>query len=115
MEAVLTAAQRDELLTLLRVRFEKNMIRHPALAWANVQARLEAHPEKLASLREMERTGGEPDVVGQDQHTDEFIFFDCAPESPQGRRSLCYDGEALEKRKANKPRSSAVDDAAAMG
>lgn len=115
MEAVLTAAQRDELLSLLQARFEKNMNRHPGLTWVGVQARLDAHPEKLASLHAMEQTGGEPDVVGQDRDTGEFIFFDCAPETPQGRRSLCYDGAALETRKANKPQGSAVDAAAAMG
>jgi hypothetical protein len=91
------------------------MKRHPGLTWPSVQARLDAHPEKLASLHEMEQTGGEPDVVGQDRDTGEFIFFDCAPESPQGRRSLCYDGAALEARKANKPQGSAVDAAAAIG
>lgn len=115
MEAVLTKAQQDELLSLLQARFEKHMNRHPGLTWASVQARLDVHPEKLVSLHEMEQTGGEPDVVGQDQDTGEFIFYDCAPESPQGRRSLCYDGAALAARKANKPQSSAIDAAAAMG
>jgi hypothetical protein len=111
----LSAEQRDQLLSILKARFEKNITRHPGIDWEKVQARLEAHPEKLASLHEMEETGGEPDVVGYDQDTGEFIFFDCAPESPQGRRSLCYDGAALDARKANKPRSSAVDAAAEMG
>ena len=111
----LSPEQRDQLLSILKARFEKNVIRHPGLAWEQVQARLEAHPEKLASLHEMEQTGGEPDVVSYDQDTGVFIFFDCAPESPHGRRSLCYDGAALEARKANKPQGSAVDAAAAMG
>ena len=111
----LTTAQRDELFDTLKARFEKKMHRHEGLAWAAVQARLEAHPDKLWSLHEMEQTGGEPDVVDQDTQTGEIIFYDCAAESPAGRRSLCYDREALEARKANKPKDSAVDMAAAMG
>lgn len=111
----LSAEQRKELLKGLEARFEKNMKRHNGLKWADVQARLEANAEKLWSLHEMERTGGEPDVVGQDKKTGEYIFFDCSAESPKGRRSLCYDREALEARKENKPKDSAVDMAAAMG
>lgn len=111
----LSAEQREELLSILKARFEKNMSRHTGLEWATVQAKLEANPEKLWSLHEMERTGGEPDVVGRDKKTDEYIFYDCSAESPQGRRSLCYDGEALEARKANKPKDSAANVAAAMG
>jgi hypothetical protein len=107
--------QREELLQALKARFEKNMNRHKGLGWAKVQARLEARAKKLRSLREMERTGGEPDVVGQDKKTGEYIFCDCSPESPAGRRSLCYDREALESRKEFKPKDSAVDMAAAMG
>ena len=106
--------QREELLTALQSRFEKNMNRHQGLEWTQVQARLKANPEKLWSLEEMERTGGEPDVVGQDKKTGEYIFCDCSAESPKGRRSLCYDREALESRKENKPKGSAVDMAAAM-
>ncbi len=111
----LSSEQRQELLSTLKVRFEKNMNRHKGLDWANVQARLEANPEKLWSLNEMERTGGEPDVVGQDKKTGEFIFYDCSAESPKGRRSICYDGEALASRKENKPENSAVGMAADMG
>jgi hypothetical protein len=111
----LTAAQREELLRTLKARFEKNMNRHQGLEWAKVQTKLEANPEKLWSLNEMERTGGEPDVVGYDKKTDETIFYDCSAESPVGRRSLCYDREALEARKANKPDGNAVDMAADMG
>ena len=107
--------QREELLTTLKGRFEKNMHRHQGLEWAKVQARLEANAEKLWSLNEMERTGGEPDIVGQDKNTGEYTFYDCSPESPKGRTSLCYDREALESRKEYKPRSSAMDMAAAMG
>src|SRR5580693_2608801 len=91
--------QREELLRILKARFDKNMNRHNGLDWAKVQARLEAHAEKLWSLHEMERTGGEPDVVGQDKKTGEYVFYDCSAESPKGRRSLCYDREALESRK----------------
>jgi hypothetical protein len=111
----LSPEQGKELLGALRARFEKDMNRHKSLEWADVQAKLEANPEKLWSLREMERTGGEPDVVGHDQETAEYIFYDCSAESPKGRRSLCYDREALESRKEHKPKDSAVDLAAAMG
>jgi hypothetical protein len=109
------AEQRKELLGTLRARFEKNMNRHKGLAWAEVQAKLEANAASLRSLSEMERTGGEPDVVGHDKKTGECVFYDCSPESPQGRRSLCYDREALEARKENKPKGNALDVAAAMG
>jgi hypothetical protein len=111
----LTAARRAELLGLLKVRFEKNMKRHQGLEWGKVQARLEANSEKLWSLGEMERTGGEPDVVGFDKKTGEFIFYDCSAESPQGRRSICYDREGLESRKEHQPEGNAIDLAAAMG
>lgn len=111
----LPAEQREELLKVLKARFEKNPNRHAGLAWAEVQARLEANPGKLWSLNEMERTGGEPDVVGCDQETGEILFYDCSAESPQGRRNVCYDRAALEARKANKPPDSALDLAAAMG
>jgi hypothetical protein len=111
----LSAGERKELLTALKARFEKNMNRHKGLAWADVQAKLEANTEKLWSLDEMERTGGEPDVVGHDKKTGEYIFYDCSRESPKDRRSLCYDGEALDSRKENKPKGNAVDVAAAMG
>lgn len=107
--------QRAELLRTLKTRFEKNMNRHPGLDWTGVQARLEANPAKLWSLHEMERTGGEPDVVGFDSQTGECIFYDCAAESPKGRRSLCYDPEALESRKEHKPADSAIGMAEAMG
>ncbi|MDP4221249.1 MAG: DUF4256 domain-containing protein [Bacteroidota bacterium] len=107
--------QNDELLAVLKARFEKNMKRHQGLDWAKVTAKLEANSEKLWSLNEMERTGGEPDVVGYDKKSDEYIFYDCSAESPQGRRSLCYDGEALDSRKENKPKGSALDMAASMG
>lgn len=109
------AKQREELLSALKVRFEKNMNRHAGLEWAKVQARLEANTEKLRSLHEMETTGGEPDVVGHDKKTGEYIFYDCSAESPKGRRSVCYDREALESRKEHKPKNNAVDMAAAMG
>jgi Protein of unknown function (DUF4256) len=114
-KAKLSAAQREELLSALKVRFEKNMNRHKVLEWAKVQAKLEAHPEMLWSLNEMERTGGEPDVVGQDKKTGDFIFYDCSAESPKGRRSVCYDREALESRKEHKPKNNVIDMAAAMG
>ena len=107
--------QREELLRALEVRFEKNMNRHKGLEWAKIQAKLEAKAEKLWSLNEMEKTGGEPDVVGHDKKTGEYIFYDCAEESPKGRRSLCYDREALESRKENKPKGNAMDMAAAIG
>ena len=111
----LSPEQRKGLLGTLKTRFEKNMNRHPGLEWPKIQAKLEANPEKLWSLQEMERTGGEPDVVGQDKKTGEYIFYDCAAESPKSRRSLCYDREALESRKENKPAGNALDMAAAMG
>jgi uncharacterized protein DUF4256 len=107
--------EREELLTTLKARFEKNMNRHQGLEWTKVRARLEANAEKLWSLNEMERTGGEPDIVGQDKNTGEYAFCDCSPESPKGRTSLCYDREALDSRKEHKPKSSAMDMAAAMG
>jgi len=109
------AKQREELLRALKARFEENMNRHRGLEWAEVQAKLEANTEKLWSLNEMERTGGEPDVVGYDNKTGEYVFYDCSAESPKGRRSLCYDREALKSRKEHKPESSATDMAAAMG
>lgn len=106
---------REELLGTLRSRFEKNMGRHKGLEWAKIQEKLEANPDKLNTLNEMESSGGEPDVVAFDNNANEYIFFDCSPECPKGRRSLCYDREALESRKENKPQYSAVDMAAAMG
>jgi hypothetical protein len=109
------AKQREELLGALKARFESNMNRHKDLEWANVQAKLEANPGKLWSLSEMERTGGEPDVVGHDNKMDEYIFCDCSAESPVGRRSICYDREGLESRKEHKPEDTALDMAAAMG
>lgn len=111
----LSPQQREELLRALKTRFEKNMNRHEGLDWAKVKAKLEGNTEKLWSLSEMERTGGEPDVVGHDKQTAEYIFFDCSPESPKGRRSICYDPEALESRKEHKPADSAINMAAAMG
>ena len=111
----LGSEQRKQLLEALKARFEKNMNRHKGLDWANVQAKLEANTEKLWSIYEMERTGGEPDVVGHDKKTGEYIFYDCSAESPKGRRSLCYDREALDSRKEHKPENSAMDLAAAMG
>ena len=111
----LSQKQCEELLKTLKERFEKNMKRHKSLDWAKVQARLETQPAKLWSLHEMERTGGEPDVVGQDKRTGEFLFYDCSEESPKGRRSLCYDSEALESRKEFKPKNSALGMAADMG
>src|SRR6266480_8057530 len=107
--------QRADLLRALKTRFEKNINRHKGIAWAEVQAKLEASAKKLWSLNEMERTGGEPDVVGYDKKTGECIFYDCSAESPKERRSLCYDGQALESRKEHKPKHSAIDLAAAMG
>jgi len=107
--------QREELLRALKARFEKNMNRHNGLEWAKVQAKLEVNPEKLWSLNQMESTGGEPDVVGHDEKTGEYIFYDCSAESPQGRRNVCYDREALESRKEHKPENNAMDMAAAMG
>src|SRR6202163_5047150 len=111
----LSPEQREELLGALKARFEKNMHRHEGLEWARVQAKLEANTEKLWSLNEMETTGGEPDVVGHDKKTGECIFYDCSAESPKGRRSVCYDREALESRKEHKPEDSAINMAAAMG
>ncbi|HUH95949.1 MAG TPA: DUF4256 domain-containing protein [Anaerolineales bacterium] len=111
----LSPQQRAELLKALKVRFERNMNRHKGLEWAKVQAKLEANPEKLWSLNEMERTGGEPDVVGHDNRTLDYIFYDCSAESPSGRRNVCYDREGWEKRKDVKPKNNAVDMAAAMG
>lgn len=108
-------SQRDELLAALKARFEGNIHRHKDLQWQKVRARLEDKPDKLWSLGEMERTGGEPDVIGQDKKTSEYLFFDCSPESPKGRRSVCYDGQALEARKEHKPEASAVEMATAMG
>ncbi|RVT45286.1 DUF4256 domain-containing protein [Rheinheimera sediminis] len=105
----------SELIQLLKTRFEKHMNRHAGLDWAKVQARLEANPDKVKSLAQMEATGGEPDVVGLDAQSGDFIFFDCAAESPKGRRSLCYDREALDSRKEHKPANSVLDMAAAMG
>ncbi len=110
----LSTKQREELLATLKARFEKNLNRHKGLDWAKVQARLEAHPEKW-SLQEMEHTGGEPDVVGQDKKSGEYIFFDCSEQTPEGRTSLCYDREALDSRKEHKPKGSVMDMAAAMG
>ena len=112
---ILSPEQREILLRTLKARFEKNMNRHEGMDWAKVRAKLEANPEKLWSLHEMERTGGEPDVVGYDDRTDEYIFYDCSAESPKGRRSVCYDREALEARKQHKPATSAADMAAEMG
>ena len=111
----LSPEQREQLLSVFKKRFEKNTNRHKSLAWAQVEARIKANAEKLWSLSIMEETGGEPDVVGHDKKTGEYIFYDCSEESPKGRRSLCYDHEALESRKENKPKDSAMDMAAAMG
>ena len=111
----LSPKRSEELLSALKARFEKNMDRHQGLEWTKVQTKLEANPEKLWSLNEMERTGGEPDVVGHDKKTGEYTFYDCSTESPKDRRSLCYDREALESRKEHKPKNSAMDMAAAMG
>lgn len=109
------AQQREKLLEALQARFESNMSRHKGLTWAKVQARLEQKPEKLEALQQMEQTGGEPDVVGHDKKTGEYVFVDCSAESPKGRRSVCYDRAALDARKEHKPKSSATDMAAAMG
>jgi hypothetical protein len=111
----LTPAQREELISLLKVRFEKNMIRHQGLAWDKLQAKLETNTEKIWSLAEMEKTGGEPDVVGYNNATGEYVFYDCSAESPKGRRSICYDREALESRKDYKPENCALDMAVDMG
>jgi len=110
----LSPEQRGKLLGALKARFEKNMNRHKGFEWAKVQARLEANSEKIWSLNEMEKTGGEPDVVGQDKKTGEYVFYDCSPESPKGRVSFCYDREALDSRKEHKPKNSVVDMATAM-
>ena len=109
------AQEHEALLGTLKTRFDKNMSRHKGLEWAKVQARLEANSKRLESLNEMERTGGEPDVVGRDKKTGEYVFYDCSAESPSGRRSICYDAEALKSRKEHKPKNSAIDLAAAMG
>jgi hypothetical protein len=111
----LSTEQREELVGTLKARFEKNMKRHKALEWSMVQTRLEANSEKMWSLNEMEATGGEPDIVGQDKETGEYIFYDCSSETPKGRRSFCYDREALQSRKEHKPANSAIDAAADMG
>ena len=110
----LSPPQREEFFKVLKARFEKNMSRHQGLKWATVEARLEANTEGLWSLNEMEKTGGEPDVVGHDKKTGEYIFYDCSAESPKGRRSICYDGEARASRKEHKPKNSAIEMAAAM-
>jgi hypothetical protein len=111
----LSSEQENELLSILKDRFDKNMGRHKDFEWTKIQAKLKANPEKLWSLLEMERTGGEPDVVGHDQKTGEYLFYDCSAESPKGRRSLCYDRQALESRKENKPKNNVMDLALAMG
>ncbi len=111
----LTAEQRSALLGTLKARFEKNMNRHKGVEWAKVQSRIEANADKLWSLSEMERTGGEPDVVGHDKKSGEYIFYDCSAESPNDRRSICYDRQALDARKEHKPKNSALDMASAMG
>ncbi|HVM93693.1 MAG TPA: DUF4256 domain-containing protein [Terriglobales bacterium] len=115
MATTLSKKQREEILETLKSRFEKNMSRHKNLDWAKVQARLEASAEKLWTLSEMERTGGEPDVIGQDKKTGEYIFYDCSADTPKGRRSSCYDREALDSRKEHKPKTSAMEMAVAMG
>ena len=111
----MNAKQRDDLFGILKVRFEKNMNRHKGLDWSKVRAKLEANPEKLRSLNDMEKTGGEPDVVSYDDKTGEYIFYDCSAESPKGRRSVCYDREGQESRKEHRPENNAIDMAAAMG
>lgn len=111
----LSPEQQEQILSILEARFENNMQRHKGIEWAKIQVRLKANPDKLWTLDEMERTEGEPDVIGYDAKTDEYIFVDCSIESPKGRRSFCYDHEALEKRKENKPADSALNRAAAMG
>jgi hypothetical protein len=115
MKKELSPKQREELLGALKARFEKNMNRHKDVEWVKVQARLEANPEKLWPLNEMERTGGEPDVVGHDKKIGEYVFYDCSAETPKGRTSVCYDREGLESRKEHRPKSTAMDMAAAMG
>lgn len=114
-KTMLSPEQREKFLSVLRARFEKNMNRHLGLEWVKVQSRLEAHADRLWSLHEMEKTGGEPDVIGFDRKTGEYVFCDCSAESPKGRRSVCYDREALEARKTFKPKDSAMNMAAAMG
>ncbi|MDH4057775.1 MAG: DUF4256 domain-containing protein [Cyclobacteriaceae bacterium] len=114
-QPVLPAGKRDELLKILKTRFEKNLSRHKGVAWTKVQEKLEANPSKLWTLSEMEKTGGEPDVVGYDKKTSEYLFFDCSPESPAGRRSFCYDHEALQSRKEHKPKNSVMGMATSMG
>ncbi|NHJ87430.1 MAG: DUF4256 domain-containing protein [Asgard group archaeon] len=111
----LSVEQYEKLLFVLKVRFENNLIRHEDLEWTKVKAKLDTKPEKSWSLNEMERTGGEPDVIGYDKESDEFIFYDCSAESPEGRRNVCYDREALEERKTNKPENSAIDMATDLG
>ena len=111
----LSPGQHEELLSALKARFEKNMNRHKGLEWDKVQAKIEANTEKMWSLNEMERTGGEPDIVNYDIKTNEYIFYDCSTESPKGRRSLCYDREALESRKKHKPKNNIIDMATSMG
>ncbi|MDX2174428.1 MAG: DUF4256 domain-containing protein [Bacteroidota bacterium] len=115
MKKEISLKQRDELLNTLKTRFEKNMNRHKGIEWVKVQAKLEANPEKLWSLNEMEKTGGEPDVISYDKKDDKYTFCDCSTESPSGRRSVCYDKEALDKRKENKPKNSAMNMASEMG
>lgn len=115
MKEELSSQQHEELLGILKTRFEKNISRHPDIAWAKVKARIEADTEKIYSLHQMESTGGEPDVVGHDAQTGEYIFYDCAAESPKGRRSLCYDRAAWESRKEYKPENNVLDVAATMG
>ncbi|HET7818081.1 MAG TPA: DUF4256 domain-containing protein [Bacteroidia bacterium] len=114
-QANLSTDEREELIKILKDRFQKNMHRHKGLEWFKIQARLEANAEKLWSLNEMEKTGGEPDVVGHDKKTGEYIFYDCSAESPKGRRSICYDRKALESRKEHKPKNNTIDMATAMG
>ena len=111
----IASEEREELLNVLKARFEKNMHRHQGIEWEDVQAKLDANPQKLWSLNEMEKSSGEPDVVGYDKEMDEYIFYDCSAESPKGRRSVCYDREALEARKKHKPENSAMDMATVMG
>ncbi|MFX1319907.1 MAG: DUF4256 domain-containing protein [Promethearchaeota archaeon] len=111
----LSPKQHEELLRVLKARFENNMNRHQGIEWANIQTKLKANPDKLWSLNEMERTGGEPDVVGHDKKTGEYIFHDCSPETPTGRRNVCYDREAQDARKSAKPKNNAIDMATAMG
>ena len=115
MKRELSSSESDELIKVLKTRYDKNLTRHKGLLWDKVLAKLKAHPDKLWSLHKMEASGGEPDVIGYDKKTDEYIFCDCAPESPKGRRSICYDRAALDARKANKPADSAIDMATAIG